>query len=427
MKKSFLSILLLALFVGFISCKNQKEIVTAEQLCLDIQRIQMDMSFSALKEFYDPAPFEELKTDVMAGKADKIECIYRLKEIIGSYQVFHLSLKSTQDNKDFGSIIVPFYIMFYGKDYHLYAATEQYKQYLGYKILEIADIHIKEVVEKLSKYGSYETPSGKQYCLSHVITFNTMKRAGLTERNGKIKIKLQGEDGKIEIINCKPVEALKSRFYVVQPEIEKSLFSFNDMVSNYGIKTSQENKTVYVHINTINGDPDYLFTDLFEDLKNELQKNIYKTVVFDLRYNSGGPANYANLLTNLLSVNRQELEKYNLALVATGNTYSAACWFMNDFLKFFPKAVIFGEETGQAILNYTDIYFSNVLKYLQCEFIFPQAVDTFNEYLIKRANEVTHSDIHRGTFPDVEVSEKFEDFMKGEDTIYNAIYEYFNK
>ena len=28
--------------------------------------------------------------------------------------------------------------------------------------------------------------------------------------------------------------------------------------------------------------------------------------------------------------------------------------------------------------------------------------------------------------PDVEVYENFEDFMKGEDTIYNAIYDYFD-
>ena len=66
------------------------------------------------------------------------------------------------------------------------------------------------------------------------------------------------------------------------------------------------------------------------------------------------------------------------------------------------------------------------MKTLQCEFIFPQPIDTANEYLIKRAKEVTHSDIHRGTMPDVEVSASFEDFMKGEDTIYNTIYDYFN-
>lgn len=248
----------------------------------------------------------------------------------------------------------------------------------------------------------------------------------LLKKNGSVKIKIQNKDGEIKIVKCKPVEALKSRFYAVQPTIENPLFTFQDMNSYYGIKASQEKKTVYVHLNTINGNPDYLFTDLFKDLMTELKKNLYEIVVFDLRYNGGGKASYASLLTNLLSVSRQELEKYNLALVTSGNTYSAACWFINDFLMFFPKTVIFGEETGQAIYNYTDIYFSNILKTLQCEFIFPQGLDTANEYLIKRAREVTHSDIHRGTLPDVEVYENFEDFMKGEDTIYNAIYDYFD-
>ena len=161
MKKSLLIILSLLSVLALASCKNQKEPVPPEELCLDIQKIQMDMEYSALKEFYDPEPFEVLKADVLAGKADKIECIYRLKEIISSYHVFHLALQTTQDNKDFGSVIIPFYIMLYGKDYHLYAAAEEYKQYLGSKLLEIAGLPMQEVIERLSKYGSYETPSGK--------------------------------------------------------------------------------------------------------------------------------------------------------------------------------------------------------------------------------------------------------------------------
>ena len=68
----------------------------------------------------------------------------------------------------------------------------------------------------------------------------------------------------------------------------------------------------------------------------------------------------------------------------------------------------------------------NNLKKLNCHFVFPQQLDDQPE-LQKRAREVTHSDIHCGVLPDVEVYEKFEDFMKGEDTIYNKIYEYFNK
>lgn len=127
----------------------------------------------------------------------------------------------------------------------------------------------------------------------------------LLKKNGSVKIKIQNKDGEIKIVKCKPVEALKSRFYAVQPTIENPLFTFQDMNSYYGIKASQEKKTVYVHLNTINGDSDYLFTDLFKDLMTELKKNLYEIVVFDLRYNGGGKASYASLLTNLLSVSRQ--------------------------------------------------------------------------------------------------------------------------
>ena len=57
---------------------------------------------------------------------------------------------------------------------------------------------------------------------------------------------------------------------------------------------------------------------------------------------------------------------------------------------------------------------------LGCEFVFPQIVDDL-PVLKARAK-----DIYRGTMPDVEVKESFEDFMNGQDTIYNAIYEYYN-
>ena len=75
--------------------------------------------------------------------------------------------------------------------------------------------------------------------------------------------------------------------------------------------------------------------------------------------------------------------------------------------------------------NYTGYHVGNNLKKLNCSFVFPQQLDDEPE-LFKRAREVTQSDVHCGTLPDVEVSERFEDFMKGQDTIYNTIYDYFN-
>ena len=37
------------------------------------------------------------------------------------------------------------------------------------------------------------------------------------------------------------------------------------------------------------------------------------------------------------------------------------------------------------------------------------------------------TDTSRGTFPDVEILETFEGYLKGEDAVYKAIYEYYKE
>lgn len=429
MKKSlliFALLLLLVLAFGVVSCKKaDAQKVQPEKLCYDIQKIQLDMEYSALKDLYDPEPFEQLKADVMAGKIDRKECIYRLKEIFCSYHVVHLRLAVAQDNHDFSSGIFPFVLMCFGDDYHIITAAKKYEKYLGSKVLEIGGVPIEESLKRLSKYIPYETPSGLKHSFERGLTYDTMEHVGLTEKNGKIKVKLQKQNGAVETFSCKPVVASKTKFSALPLKKENPMLTVQDRSVNYGIKASKEKGTVYVHFNRVIGDPDYLVTVFFNDLLTELGSDSYDTVVFDLRYNGGGMGDFEILLSHLLYDNKAEFEKYNLALITTGRTASAACWFTNDFLRIFPKTVIFGEETGEAIFNYTDIPLTNELKNLQCDFAFPHQIDDHVDELYKRAAKVTHSDIHRGTMPDVEVHEKFEDFVNGEDTIYNAIYDYF--
>ena len=88
----------------------------------------------------------------------------------------------------------------------------------------------------------------------------------------------------------------------------------------------------------------------------------------------------------------------------------------------FPHVKIFGEETAQAVFNNTGIR-PQVLKKLNCNFSFPINVGVGNfPKLIERS-----TDIYRGIMPDVEVLEDFESTLNGEDAIYKAIYEYYNK
>ncbi|BDC93991.1 hypothetical protein [Treponema bryantii] len=428
MKKSFLSILLLALFVGFISCKNQKENVTPEQLCFDIQKIQLDMEYSSLRELYDPEPFEQLKADVMAGKADRLECFFRIQKILKEYKCLHLNL-SPLDSSVLYSKMLPFYFYCFGNDYHIYWTIPEYQKYLGWKLVKIGECSVEEARRRLLNLSvySYETVTGEKYDLDAPLSYVKFQSAGLVEKNGKVSFSLESRDGEIKTIKCKALKPSKiKRFVKITPE-KANNFNHYDTSKNYRIVTSEEKKALYVQYNRCLEDESYTCQKWFADIISELQTGKYNTVVFDLRYNPGGYATMEFMINNELWRYKSEFDKYNLAMITSGRTASCATWFMNDFIRNYPDVKIFGEETGEAVFNYTNRPLTNKLNALNCDFAFPKQLDEDVPELYKRAREVTHSDVHRGTLPDVEVFEKFEDFMNGEDTIYNAIYEYFQK
>jgi len=428
MKKSLLIILSLLSALGLASCKKAEESVTPEELCFDIQRIQIDMAHSAVRELYDSAPFELLKEDVMAGNADRLECIFRIQKILSGYKCAHLNLQPNDSNVLYSKIL-PFYFYCFGNDYHIYWTIPKYQKYLGWKLVKINGSPVTEAREKLCNYAPfpYETVSGEKYVFDNAQSYTNYKAAGLVQKNGKINITLESPDGKIKTITCNVIKPSKNtRWVKVSPEKENVLIMHNNTRKNYAITTSPEKQTIYVQYNNCREDENYICQKWFADILSEMNTGKYNNIVFDVRYNPGGYSSMQYMINNELWRNKSEFDKFNIALVTSGRTYSCATWFINDFLRNYPEVKIFGEETGQAVFNYTNVPKINKLKKLNCNFSFPKQLDEVPE-LYKRAAEVTHSDVHRGTLPDVEVYEKFEDFMKGEDTIYNAIFDYFNK
>ena len=428
MKKSVLLIIALILLSVFTSCKNQKETVTPKDLYYDIERVQIDMAYSPLKEVYDPEPFEQLKADVMAGTADRLECVFRLQKILCEYNCAHLNLVPN-DGAALFSKSLPFMFYCFGNDNHLYLTTPKYKKYLGWKLVKIGGVSVEEARDKYVNYAlsPYETAAGEKYEFEQSINYISLKEAGLVQKNGRVSLTLEAPDGTVKTLNCKALSPLLLlKWEKLSPEKENELLKKFKGGKNYMFASSAEKRTVYARCNHCEVDEAYKVEEWFSDIAAELKTGNFDTVVFDLRYNPGGDGRFEMALGNELWNYKSELEKYNLALVATGRTYSCSLRFINNVLMQFPQVVLFGEETGQAIFNYTGYHKGNNLKKLNCQFIFPMQVDDQPE-LHKRAMEVTHSDIHCGVLPDVEVYEKYEDFMQGEDTIYNAIYDYFGK
>ena len=427
MKKSLLIILSLLCALGLASCKKAEDSVTPEELCFDIQRIQIDMAYSPLKNDYDPEPFEQLKADVMAGKVDRLECVFRIKKILSEYKCGHLNLVLNDGYHLFGKRL-PFVFYCFGNENHIYLTSSKYKQYLGWKLVKLGGLSVEEARKTIENYelSPYETAAGEKYEFEFSMNLISLEEAGLVQKNGKVSLTLESPDGKIKTINCRARSPFVFTKWVrLSPEKNNQLLKHFDKSKNYMVTSSEIKRTVYAQCNSCKVDEEYTVQNWFSDIISELNTGKFNTLVFDLRYNPGGDSAFELALNNELWKYKTELDKYNLAIVATGRTYSCSLRFINFVLMYYPQVVVFGEETGQAIYNYTGYHNGNNLKKLNCQFIFPQQIDDQPE-LQKRAREVTHSDVHCGVLPDVEVYEKFEDFMKGEDTIYNAIYDYFN-
>jgi len=413
MKKIFLIISLLLFCCVSVFSKNT---VSPKDLYYDIERIQIDMSTSAMKEIYDPAPFEELKKEIMEGQIDRIECIYRIKKILSGYNIAHLNLQENYSSDTSKSILYcPFTFYCFGKEYRVLGTDEKYSKYLGWKLKAIGNFTAEEANNKIAEYMSYETPTGKKYALEKIFSYQDYLYMGLTS-NKKIQFTFEADDGTVETVKCKPLKSakIKGTFYTI-PEATP-FFCSHSTNQSYEIKPSPENKTIYIPYVRMIENVNFKYKDFFIELTKKLETGEFDTVVFDLRFNSGGQM----ILNSFLYDYKEILQNYNLALVISGRTYSAACEFIDTFLKFYPDVVIFGEETGESVFNYTSVNPANKLKKLGCVFIFPTIIDDVPQ-LYERS-----SDINRGTMPDVEVAENFEGYQKGEDSIYKAIYNYFN-
>ena len=415
MKKIFGLFVILTVFVTA-GCSNNK-IKKSERnhFYYDVEQIKVDLSASSsVKELYNPEPWEELQAEIMAGKISRNECVRKIRKLLMNYKIAHLQIRDLEVEADPNPKIRPFGFYCFSDGYYVTSAEEKNSKYLGWKLSGIGDCSMEELQKKLIDFYGCETPSGERYAFESFYYYDDFKELDLV-KNGKISFTLESPDGKRETVKLKPIYMNTKK---VQLESEKTtpFYHPRDKNPSYSVKPSKENRTIYIPFNACMVREDYTIEQWFSDIGKELQTGDYDTIVFDLRYNGGG---LMMLTDNAMFKYKSLFEKYNMAIVASGRTYSAATEFMDMALRLYPNVKIFGEETGQAVFNYTGLKFLN-LKYLNIQIAWPGFVDEVPE-LYARAK-----DIHRGTFPDVEVGETSEGYLNGEDSIYKAIYEYFN-
>jgi len=366
----------------------------------DVERIQLSLKYSGMKELYSPSDFDEIKKKIQTEALSRNKCVLELQQILANYKVAHLGINPL-DPDDFYTEVSPLSFRCFGNDYYVVETTPEYEPFLNYKLVGLGDFNVEEVKQRLCSFNGFETETGKKYKLEHRWNYKQLEHVGLLNSKGYADFVLQAPNGTFKTVSCKAINPYKTNTYKED--------------TNYTLEFKPENGFVYFQYFSCFDNEDYSFKDMIEIILKETAEHEYHTIIFDLRYNGGGNSGVANYPIYLY---REELNKFNIAIVISGRTYSAACQFLDCCLNYLDKVIFFGEETGQAVKNYTNVN-TIELNNLHCKFYFPNVLDSVPQ-LEKRSK-----DISKGTQPDVYLSEDFVTYKKGEDSIYNGIKEYY--
>lgn len=357
--------------------------------------------------------------------------MYRLRKIFSDFKIAHMGIDRTDEycSKDIKKCY-PVGIKWFGDDLYIVNTTKEYKNYLGYKITEIEGMNIKDVLKKYDDRYCNETDAYLKSCFeadnSYALGKVDLDNLGIKKNENKyIEVNLN-KDGKnvitkikeIEIDNNNPPEFVSIYDDMKNIPIMDKVYQESQRAP-FTYMIDEENKSLYFQYNRCvdrttdkNATEFGNFQDFFDKMISELKRNEGEIdkIVIDLRNNTGG----SELLMNTaVETYKEELKRYPVKILIGMNTFSAGVDAIDTLLYSLNDVELYGSETGMAIHNYTEVK-QNVLKNTGCT-IYTTAHEDTSMAIDKRAK-----DISKGVLPDVEIEEKYDDFIQGKDDAYGA-------
>ena len=179
MKKTLMLIFsLLIVLIIAVSCKKQEKAANPPAYYYDVLRIKADLASSSMRSVYNPAAFDELEQDILAGEVSRIDCYYRLRKIINTFHVAHVAIVPAEPDP----IALPVVFYYFGNEYHIVSAIKKYEKYLGWKLTQIDGLEPAEAVDRIADFYSYETAISKKQLIEKKIPFYDFKYAGLLDK-----------------------------------------------------------------------------------------------------------------------------------------------------------------------------------------------------------------------------------------------------
>ncbi len=373
------------------------------------------------------AEIDQLISDIKEESLDSDEIFYRVRELISDVHIAHVSFQRPMDydwEQDNQAYLVCG--QWFEDGFYITATQKENEECLGSKLVGINGLSLDEVVSRYDRIVSNETQSWLKDA------FEWKSKNGFSRKEFLYLKIAEPESDTVTFSFEKDGKTFSKEIGITQVNEETPVVSLVDNSEKLPLgermyetgepflyQLDLENRTLYFQYNRCL-DPtvgeEYasypVFADFMDDMMAELEKNRTQIdrIVIDLRHNEGGSE---MLWNDAVDKYCDELNQYEIDLLIGRTTFSAGVDAIDTSLYCLDHVVLYGEETGLAVHNYTDV---KPVTLKRTGYILQTVThEDYNNVINKRAKDVS-----RGVLPDVEVEQTFEDYLKGIDDVYES-------
>lgn len=413
MKKRFtvivlvLSIMILASASAF-CLSNQEWVEDLEYLQTKLAKVHKNVYFNLSKKEYN-AYFEEFIAD--SEQLNQKEKVLRLAELFAKIGDSH----TTFAFRKYFDTFYPIYFKKFGNDYFVIAATEEYQDLMGAKLVSINGNNIESIREKLARIIVAENQAGidsqTQYFLNAPAL---LKYCGVIDENNTYAFKTKSGE---EIRSFSRISANEFNKNIKLVQYEKSVVQQHAR-QLFWYDYMSEDKLLYFQYNSCwsrelekkhrgNDNPKLpYFNKTTDEIVKILKNKDVDKFVIDVRFNGGGSSAQGTRFAKRLSKMDLDCEVYT---IIGNSTFSSAIINAIDFQKRL-DATLVGQPTRGKPNHYGEVK------------SFPLPNSKIRVSYSTKYFKLIKDDMD-SLQPDIILHRDYDDFLKGIDTILKRIKE----
>jgi hypothetical protein len=252
--------------------------------------------------------------------------------------------------------ILPIEFYLFSDGLHVRAASPEYKDILGAKVIKVGAVDAEEALEAVRPVVHYDSEMWFKLVAPSMMTIPEVLHAQkLSSSKEEATFVFQTSDGQEKIYSFKP---LNSRIeiqwiYANQEAKTPEPLYLRNKEKNFWYEYLLDKKIMYVQINSIQDEEGETMAEFSKRLFDAVDSLMVDKFVLDLRLNGGGD-NYLSRPVVLSVIRSDKVNQFGRLFVVIGRrTFSAAMNLVTDLEKW-TNAIFVGEPTGNTPSQYGD-------------------------------------------------------------------------